>query len=589
MAVPARLITLNLGSQTVGLAEFRVQAHGGLVLVDYRLREIPGDPAGEEMRRTQMAIALREMMDELHIKRGLVNYALSGQSIFARFVKLPAVEQEKIEKIISFEAQQNVPFPIDEVVWDYQVVGGGLDEQIQVILVAIKVDLLDEINTGVEDAGLRTFIVDVAPMALYNAFRYNYSDLSGCSLLVDIGARTTNVLFIESGKVFSRSLPIGGNSITAAIAREFREPFAAAEVRKKRDGFVSLGGAYAEPANPDVARVSKIARSTMTRLHAELMRSISHYCAQQQGSRPERIFLCGGSAGMPYVLEFFNEKLQVPIAFFNPLQNVTVSKSTLTLEVTRSVHLLGEVVGLALRSITTCPMQLNLLPASVVRRQELEKRRPFFIVAAACFLLALVGWSVYFTRAAQVTRQTTQLLQQKNDTMRVAETRLDKLKKQAASLDSVATPLITAINDHNFWPEILAELNTRLPEADIWITELYATSGGKPLGTGEKHLAEKTTTPAPVLLPSPAGRSKTKPESGGAAIDGIVVRGLYLYNPKQQEIVLDYFRNLATSPFFIVDAKTPERVVKSNSVPNDAEWAFPYELQLTLRKPVKLP
>jgi len=62
-----------------------------------------------------------------------------------------------------------------------------------------------------------------------------------------------------------------------------------------------------------------------------------------------------------------------------------------------------------------------------------------------------------------------------------------------------------------------------------------------------------------------------------------------LYNPKQQEIVLDYFRNLATSPFFIVDAKTPERVVKSNSVPNDAEWAFPYELQLTLRKPVKLP
>jgi len=68
-----------------------------------------------------------------------------------------------------------------------------------------------------------------------------------------------------------------------------------------------------------------------------------------------------------------------------------------------------------------------------------------------------------------------------------------------------------------------------------------------------------------------------------------MVRGLYLYNPKQQEIVLDYFRNLANSPFFTIDPKTPERVIKSNSVPNDAEWAFPYELQLTLRKPVKLP
>src|SRR5213596_1975016 len=346
MAKPARIISLNLGSQTIGLAEFQAKAEGGLVLQNYRLREVLIDPAGEGIRHTQISATLREMMAELQIRHEAVNYAVPAQSVFARFVKLPAVEQEKIEKIISFEAQQNVPFPIDEVVWDYQVVGGGLDEQIQVVLVAIKVDLLDEINTGVEDAGLRTSIIDVAPMALYNAFRYNYSGLTGCSLLVDIGARTTNVLFIEPAKVYSRSLPIGGNSITAAVAKEFREPFAAAELRKKRDGFVSLGGAYAEPANPDVARVSKLARSTMTRLHAELMRSISHYCAQQQGCRPERIFLCGGSAGMRYMREFFNEKLNVPIEFFNPLQNVTVSESAPTLEVTRSAHLLGELVGL---------------------------------------------------------------------------------------------------------------------------------------------------------------------------------------------------------------------------------------------------
>src|SRR5437870_3916950 len=437
MAVPARVITLNLGSQTVGLAEFRVPAPGGLVWLDSRLREIPGDPAGEEMRRTQMAIALREMMDELHIKHGSVNYALAGQSVFARFVKLPAVEQEKIEKIISFEAQQNVPFPIDEVVWDYQVVGGGLDEQVQVVLVAIKVDLLDEINSGVEETGLRTSIVDVAPMALYNAFRYNYTNLTGCSLLVDIGARTTNVLFIEPAKVFSRSLPIGGNSITAAIAREFRETFAAAEARKKRDGFVGLGGAYAEPADPDIARVSKIARSTMTRLHAELMRSVTHYRAHQQGNRPARIFLCGGGAGMPYVREFFHEKFQVPIEFFNPLQNVTVSELALMQDVPRSAHLLGELVGLALRSVTVCPVELNLRPACVVRRQDLEKRRPFFIAAAACIVLALLGWSAYYTRAAQVAQQTTEAILQKNDMMHAPELHLEKLKKQITALDNI--------------------------------------------------------------------------------------------------------------------------------------------------------
>ena len=182
-------------------------------------------------------------------------------------------------------------------------------------------------------------------MALYNAFRYSYPEVGDCSLLLDIGARTTNILFIESGRIFLRSIPLGGSAITAAIAREFNESFAAAETRKKRDGFVGLGGAYAEPADPNVARVSKIARSTMTRLHAELMRSITHYRAQQQGNRPARIFLCGGGAGMPYMREFFHEKFQVPIEFFNPLQNVTVAESAPMQDVARSAHLLGELVG----------------------------------------------------------------------------------------------------------------------------------------------------------------------------------------------------------------------------------------------------
>ena len=585
MAIASRLISLNLGSQTMGLAEFRVQAHGGLVLLDYRLREVSTDPTSDEMRRAQIAVSVREMMSELHIKHGAVNYALPAQSVFARFVKLPALEQEKLEKIIAFEAQQNVPFPIDDVVWDYQLVGGGLEEQIQVVLVAIKIDLLDDINAGVEEAGLHTSTIDVAPMALYNAFRYSYANVNECSLLVDIGARTTNVLFIEPRKIFSRSLPIGGSTITAAIAREFGESAEAAETRKKRDGFVGLGGAYAEPSDHDLARVSKLARSTMTRLHAELMRSISHYRAQQRGNRPDRIFLCGGAVGMPYMREFFQEKFQLPIEFFNPLRNVAVSEAASASGVAHSAHLLGELVGLALRSVTVCPMELSLLPAGVVRRQELERRRPFFIAAAACVVLAILGWSIYYTRAAQVTQETAALIQQKNASMRGAETQLDKLKKQITGLESVATPLISATNDRDFWPRILEDLNARLPEADIWITELGATSGGKLLGAGEKRNGET----APAIAPPASGPTPKTAAASTKSIDGILVRGLYLYNAKQQEIVVDYLRNLASSPFFVIDPKTPERVIKSNSVPTDTEWAFPYELQLTLRKPVKLP
>jgi type IV pilus assembly protein PilM len=126
-----RIISLNLGSQSIELAEFRAPAQGGLILYGYRSRELLVDPTGEGLRRAQIVTALREMLGELQIKRAYVNYTLAEESVFSRFVKLPALDEEKIERIISFEAQQNVPFPIDEVVWDYQLVGGGGGEQIQ--------------------------------------------------------------------------------------------------------------------------------------------------------------------------------------------------------------------------------------------------------------------------------------------------------------------------------------------------------------------------------------------------------------------------------------------------------------------------
>ena len=587
MATAARIVTLNLGSQTVGLADFRAQPNGGLVLVGYRLREILSDGANEATRNAQIAAAVTEMLRELGIKHSAVNYTVPAQSVFARFVKLPAVDEEKIERIIAFEAQQNVPFPIDEVVWDYQLVGSGSDEQLQVVLVAIKSDLLESINAAVEGAGLRTETVGVATMELYNAFRYNYSELTDCSVLVDIGARTTNLLFIEPGKIFSRSIPIGGGSVSAAIAKEFGEPLGAAEFRKKRDGFVSLGGGYAEPDDADVARVSKIVRSTMTRLHAELMRSISHYRAQQQGSAPARVFLCGGSASMPYMREFFHEKLRLPIEFFNPLGNVAVAETVNTAEVARSAHLLGELVGLALRSTTTCPMELNLRPASVVRAHQLTGRRPFLILAAACFVLGLLGWGFYYSRAAGVEQQAAERLAEKVDEMRRVAAQMDAVRKETTALDSMAAPLTAAINDRSFWPEIIEDLNARLPKEHIWITELVAMSGGKPIG-GDLRSGRAEPTPVPTATPTPARGAAAAAKPTEPAIDGIFVRGLYLFNPRQQEVVVDYFRNLVSSPYFAIDPNNQAKVIRPTT-PNNTEWAFPYELRLELKKPVKLP
>jgi Tfp pilus assembly protein, ATPase PilM len=236
MPGPARLITLNLGSQTFGLAEFRV-AHGGLTLLDYRLREVPLDPETGHRRDAHVALdegaaVLREMMHEMQITYRAVNYALPAQSVFARFVKLPPLDRKNWTKIISFEAQQNVPFPLDEVVWDYQLVGGGLGEQIQVVLVAIKVDLLDQTNAAwkEQDCRRRLSILRRWRSTTPFATAYQRSATARCCW---ISVRAPRTFFsLNQEEVFLRSIPLGGSAITAAIAREFNESFAAAETQE---------------------------------------------------------------------------------------------------------------------------------------------------------------------------------------------------------------------------------------------------------------------------------------------------------------------------------------------------------------------
>jgi Tfp pilus assembly protein PilN len=217
-----------------------------------------------------------------------------------------------------------------------------------------------------------------------------------------------------------------------------------------------------------------------------------------------------------------------------------------------------------------------------VRRQELERRRPFFVLAAACVVLGLLAWGAWFWRAAQVEDRATAKLQEKVDAMRRIETQMNQVRKETTALDNQSAPLVAAINERSFWPLILEDLNARLPKEDIWITELVPTSGGKPLGAPDARTVASAT---PVATPPPVRPGTT---AAAPAIDGLLVRGLYLFNPKQQEVVVDYFRNLVGSPWFAIDPNNQAKVIKPTT-PNNTEWAFPYELRLELKKPVPLP
>ena len=567
MAKPVRILSLNLGMQTVGLADFRSTPQGGLVLHAYATRQLLADPAAEASRVAQIKMVVGEMLSELKIKNGRVNYAIAAQSVFTRFVKLPTVDPDKIDQIVHFEAQQNVPFPIEEVVWDYQLVAGKDETKIEVVLVAIKADLLEELNSSVQESGLTTGIVDVAPMALYNAFRFNYSDAPGCSLLIDIGARTTNLVFIEPNKAFSRSIPIGGTTFTANVTREFNESFGESEDRKVSVGFVSLGGAYAEPSDPEVARVSKIIRNSMTRLHAEITRSISFYRSQQGGSQPQQVFLCGGSVGLPYIREFFSEKLQMPIEFFNPLRNVTVAGGVDLDAAGRTAHTLGELVGLAIRSALAAPMELNLEPASVTRAKTLARKQPFMILAGLCVILALIGTWFYFFKTAQVDGQVMDNLAPQVGTLQNFADQIDAVTASINTAKSSAAPLVQAVQARDYWARVINDFNTRLPPQYIWVTSFDPTpvvaSGGKlvPANTRQQ------------------GASAFSAQGGpGGGQPGIRLHGLYLLN--NQALVEDFKSSLQKSPFV-------SRVdVGVSSVPDNSNWDFEYELVVALKQAI---
>jgi len=579
MAKNARIFALDLGMQTVSLAEFHKLPDGGLSLHAFQESELIADPSADATRPAQIQEAVRELREALRVPaKQPVNFCLPAQSVFSRFVKLPGGSPEDVSAIIAFEAQQNVPFPIDEVVWDYQIMGEQRDGNWDVALVAIKSDQLSEVADSVSRGGLKPSVIDLAPMAVFNAFRFNYPEASGCSLLIDIGARTTNLIFAEGGRVFSRSIPVGGSSISAAVAKELNQDITVAEKLKIQKGFVSLGGAYAEPTDPTEARIAKVVRNTMTRLHAEIARSISFYRTSQSGSQPVRVILCGGTVSLPYMVEFFSEKLQTPIEFFNPLKNVTVTSAAVAETLSAKAHTVGELVGVALRSLGNCPLEINLRPQSVVKEQDLARRKPFLIAAAVCLLLLLTTWWLYFDRATVITEEVLAGVQGDVTRLEGLAGQIDKLGAEQKKLDSLAAPLLLAASERAAWVAILDQLGEKLPSRFIWVTEVEPiSSGGKP-AAGEKPAA-------------PARPGQPAAAAGPSGITGLQVKGLYLDNPpneKEARIIDEFVDNLKSSPVFdLPDDKA--KIVTQRTTPTGESWAYGYTLVLPLRKPIPLP
>ena len=451
-------LTVDFGAGSLKLAEFETNDTGGLTLKNFAIKPLGLEGSQEATREKAMLTALQEALAEKEIKSKNVNVCAPGFHVFSKFVKLPPVDASKVGQIIQYEAQQNVPFPLAEVVWDYQILGSAAGGELEVLLVAVKSDIVEGLFRVVEQAKLKLQLCDASPAALCNAFRYNYGDLEDCTMLLDIGAKTSNLLFFEKGKVFSRSINLGANTITQDFATDQKLKFDEAEKIKIAEGFVSLGGAYEEPENLHQAAISKIARQFMTKLHIQVNQTLQFYLGQQGGSKPQRLFLSGGASIMPYTAQFFAEKLQVPVEYFNPFRNLQIDPAVNLEDLSRFAHAMGEVVGLGLRNLANCPVEMNLMPDSTLRWRSFDQKKPYFI--ATVFSLALVAGAVGLmfsklasNKQAEVDRLQPQVseLTSKSDRFKQAYAKLKKTQTESAQIEKL-------LSQRYYWGDFLTEM-----------------------------------------------------------------------------------------------------------------------------------
>src|SRR6266705_1849555 len=447
-------LAVDFGAGSLKLAEFEVNKAGGLWVKQYGLKSLGAEGAQESTREATIQKALQAMLTEKGIKAKTVNVCAPGFHVFSKFVKLPPVDAGKVTQIIQYEAQQNVPFPLEEVVWDYQILGSTPGGELEVLLVAITADIVEGLFRVTEACGLHLQLADVSPAALCNAFRYNYGDLEDCTMLLDIGAKTSNLLFFEKGKVFSRSINLGANSITQDFANESKLKFDQAEQIKIAEGFVSLGGAYEEPENPHQAAISKIARQFMTRLHIQVNQTIQFYRGQQGGSAPQRLFLSGGASVMAYTAQFFAEKLNLAVEYFNPFSNVQIDPAINLEELARVAHSMGEVVGLCLRNLAHCPVELNLMPDSTLKWQAFNQKKPYFI--ATVFSLVIMSFAVgyLFERLAWVKREQQVKLDEQIKPLQQKEIQFNKVYGELKKTQQDLEQITTWMEDRYYWAEI---------------------------------------------------------------------------------------------------------------------------------------
>jgi len=340
------LIGLDIGSSAIKLAhvkpvgvEFRVKKFGVFPLPPDAIVD------GAIMDHVSVIEGIKTALRELKVKEKEIATSLSGHSVIIKKVVLPTTTPEELEESIQWEVEQYIPFDIKDVKIDFQVIGPLREDpsKMDVLLVAVKTDLVNDYVSVIKDAGLTPTIVDIDSIAAGNAFElcHPVSD-EQVPMVVNVGASFMNINILHSGvPLFTRDVPMGGGMYTSEIQKQLAVSFDTADELKigKKD------------AGDRAAKIAEIMRTVSNILSTEVQRSYNFFSATYPDRLVTKVYLTGGAAKSAFLKEMLTEKIGVDVELFDPFEGLMVEEDSVDRSLTASFNTAATVsIGLALRN-----------------------------------------------------------------------------------------------------------------------------------------------------------------------------------------------------------------------------------------------
>jgi len=326
-----------------------------------------------------IALSLRQFVQQNDLGKDEIVVSVPSQNSFARFVNLPPVGPKRIPEIIRFEAAQQIPFDINDVQWDWQLMTEAGSPETKVGIFAIKNEVVSSVLEHFGRENITVSYVQMAPMALYNYVLYDCADLGGSTnqaiVVLDIGAENTDLVVCTKSTVWQRCIPMGGNAFTRAIADAFKLNFEKAEKLKRT-----------APMSKYARQIFQAMRPVFSDLTAEIQRSLGFYNSSNPNTKLLRIIALGGGTKMRGLLKYLQQTLRVPVERPDSFKKLAMSSGVSAAKFHENVSDFGVVYGLGLQGLGLGRIESNLLPRSIARSAAWASKAKYF-TAAACMLL----------------------------------------------------------------------------------------------------------------------------------------------------------------------------------------------------------